>query len=267
MKNPKVSVIMAVYNGMPYLREAVKSVLHQTYKDFEFIIIDDASTDKTWKYLKSLQDKRIKLIRNSKNLGLAASLNKGLKIAKGDYIARMDADDVSLAKRFEKQLEFLEKNPDVDLCGTWAYLVDESDKVVGEKKFPTQDKMIKKALAIYSSIIHPTFFAKKDFFIKVGGYDKKYEYVEDYEILLRAKRDFKFANLPVKLFKWRLWDKRRSRAEMEKIDRADFRVKLDLFKKGYFGKRYFIVVFLKFFVTFFTPYIIKKMVAKRIKLA
>ena len=272
---------------MPFLKEAGESILKQTYKNFEFIIVDDASTDETWTYLKNLKDKRIKLIKNKKNLGLAVSLNIALRqvfdpevldseartqraqteSARGDYVARMDADDISLPRRLEAQLEFMQENPDVDLCGTWAYLIDNTGKVIGEKKFYTDDQMIKKALAIYSPIIHPTFFGRRDFFEKMGGYDKNFEYAEDYEFLLRAKNNFKFANIPQKLFKWRLWDKRRSRVEMDKIDKADFRVKLVAFKKGYFGKGYIFVVILKFFVTFLTPYFFKKTVAKRIKLS
>lgn len=258
---------MSVYNGMPFLPEAVKSILNQTYRNFEFIIVNDASTDESFKYLKSLKDRRIKLIENPKNLGLAASLNRGLKQAKGNYIARMDADDISLPQRFEKQMEFLLKNPSVDLCGTWAHLIDENEKTIGERKFYTSDNMIKKALAILSPIIHPTMLARKEFFKKLDGYNEKFDYAEDYELLMRAKNHFKFANLPMILFKWRLWDKRRSRAEMEKIDKADFKVKLEALKKGYFGKKYIAVVTIKFLVTFLTPYFLKKTVAKQIKLA
>src|SRR4030042_6096810 len=127
-KDPKISVIMSVYNGLPlgpqpktktassaYLKEAVESILNQTYRNFEFIIVDDASRDKSWDYLKSLKDRRIKLIRNKKNLGLAASLNIALRQAQGDYVARMDADDISLPNRFEEQIYFLQKNPKIDL--------------------------------------------------------------------------------------------------------------------------------------------------------
>ena len=107
---------MAVYNGMPYLTVAVESILAQTYKNFEFIIVDDASTDKSRKYLKSLKDKRISLLRNNKNLGLAASLNRGLKRAGGEYIARMDADDISLPQRFEVQLNFMNASNDPNVA-------------------------------------------------------------------------------------------------------------------------------------------------------
>lgn len=264
---PKVSVIMSVHNGMPYLVEAVRSIFAQTYKNFEFIIVDDASTDDTCEYLQSLKDQRVKLIRNQENLGLAASLNKALRQAQGDHVARMDADDISHPDRLKKQLEFLERNPQIDLCGTWADLIDEKGKIIGEKKFYTKDSRIKKALVIYSPIIHPSLFAKKAVFKKLRGYDKNFEYAEDYEFLLRAKKDFIFANIGEKLFKLRLWDKRRSRAQMGKIDRADFRTKLTALKKGYFGKGYALIVILKFFVTFLAPYSLKKAIAKKIKLA
>src|SRR3989338_7696747 len=136
MSLPKISVIMSVYNGMPYLKDAVKSILNQTFKNFEFIIVDDASTDNSWNYLKSLKDKqslrssqvaglkRIKLIKNKRNLGLAASLNK----------------------RFENQVKFMLQNTQIDICGTWADLIDETGEVIGEKKFPQKHVAIIKSL-------------------------------------------------------------------------------------------------------------------------
>src|SRR3989344_1456117 len=161
---PKISVIMSVYNGMPYLEQAAESVLNQTYKNFEFIIVDDASTDDTLKYLKLLKDRRIKLIRNKKNLGLAASLNIALRQAKGDYIARMDADDISYPERLDIQLKFLTKNKSIDLCGSWVTLInDEGEKIGANRKNPRDDKMIKKLLGIRPTIIHPTFFGREDF--------------------------------------------------------------------------------------------------------
>src|SRR3989338_5597380 len=134
-RDPKICVIMSVYNGLPYLKEAVKSILNQTYKNFEFIIVDDASRDKTWQFLKSLKDKRVKLIQNKKNLGLAASLNIAIRLAQGDFIARMDADDISLSNRFEEQIKYLTKHQEIDLCGTWVPLIDDTGKIVGSKTF------------------------------------------------------------------------------------------------------------------------------------
>jgi len=267
LQKPKVSVIMAVYNGMPYLKEAVKSILDQTFKDFEFIIIDDASTDGTQQYLKILKDRRIKIITNKKNLGLASSLNKALKLSKGEYIARMDADDISLPDRFKTQLEFLESHSAISLCGSWADLIDENGKVIGEKKYPTAGIEVKKALRWYQPIIHPTFMAKSKIYKELGGYDKNFDYAEDYEFLVRAMKKYKFANIPEKLLFWRQADNRRSRKSMRKVDVADFKVKLEILKSNYFGKTYIFYIAKKFITTFLIPTSLKITVSKKLKLA
>ncbi len=132
-ENPKVSVIMSVYNGDKYLREAIESILNQTFTDFEFIIVNDGSTDNSLEIIESYDDERIKTINNKKNIGLTKSLNKALKFAKGKYIARQDADDVSLPNRFEKQVEYLDSHPEVALVGTSVYLIDENGKIIGKR--------------------------------------------------------------------------------------------------------------------------------------
>ena len=115
--NPKVTVLMPVYNCEKYLRESIESILNQTFKDFEFLIINDGSSDKSAEIVESYNDNRINFVQNEKNIGLAASLNRGLDIAKGEYIARMDADDISLPERLEKQVRFMETNPQIGICG------------------------------------------------------------------------------------------------------------------------------------------------------
>jgi len=256
---------MAVYNGMPYLTVAVESILAQTYKNFEFIIVDDASTDKSRKYLKSLKDKRISLLRNNKNLGLAASLNRGLKRAGGEYIARMDADDISLPQRFEVQLNFMNANPDIDLCGTWVEKINSAGKIIGETKHPQADTSIKKLLAWQSAIVHPTFFAKSKFFSELNNYDPKYDYAEEYELLMRAKNRFKMANVPQKLLLWRIWNNRRSRQSWEKMEQVDFAIKQDAYKRGDYGKQYVIILGVKYFVTYIMPYNLKLSLFRLIK--
>lgn len=244
LQKPKISVIMSVYNGMTlgpqiksrtassaYLKEAVKSILSQTYKNFEFIIVDDVSTDKTWEYLRSLKDKRIKLIKNKKNLGLARSLNVALQQAQGDYIARMDADDVSLPNRFEKQVNFMLKNPSVGLCGTWAKLIDERNKVIGEVKKPLDDKNIKRMNMWITGIIHPTWLGRKLIFNKLKGYDTRYDLAEDLDFLIRAKK-FTMANISEVLLLWRSPQKRRSYRDIEVMYRKSLSVRWNHFRKG-----------------------------------
>ena len=265
-KNPKISVIMSVYNGMPYLEEAARSILHQTYKNFEFIIVDDASKDKSWQFVRNLKDKRIKVIRNKKNLGLAASLNLALRLAQSDFIARMDADDISLSKRLETQLAFMLKNPKIDICGTWVDLINKKGQIIGEKKYPTTDYVIKKALAWYSPIIHPTLMVKSKVFNSLSGFDTNFDMAEDYELLMRAKTKFKMANIPQKLLLWRVWNKRRSSAHWDKMERVDLRIKFEAFKRGDFGLPYFIVVISKFIITYAIPYKLKLYAFKFLKL-
>lgn len=204
MNNPKISVIMSVHNGGEYLKEAIQSVLNQTCADFEFIIINDGSTDNSLSIINSFQDQRIKLI-SRENKGLVQSLNEGMKLATGEFIARMDADDISLPERFSRQVEFLKKNPDIYLCGTWAKTIDANDKITGEYTYPplTHDK-IKKYLLLHNSFIHPSVMFKKEVINKVGVYNKKYKHIEDYEFWTRVLKNFKTANLPEFLLKYRI---------------------------------------------------------------
>lgn len=253
---------------MPYLREAVESILTQTYRNFEFIIVDDASTDDTWSYLKSLHDKqslrfspaswrtaglkRIILIKNRKNLGLAASLNKALKHTRGDYIARMDADDVSLPRRLETQLKFLEKNLSIDICGSYVKVINEKGRIMGQIKKPTSDKEIKKELFWLTPLLHPTWFAKKEVFGKLNGYDGKWDYVEDFEFLTRAK-DYKMANIPKYLLLFRSQKERRSQKTIEKIYKNSLMLRQRIFKEQKLGIGYLPILLRSYISTYLFP--------------
>ena len=267
MRNkPKISVIMSAYNGMPFLKEAVDSVLGQTYKNFEFIIVDDASSDGTWRYLKSLKSERIKFIRNKKNLGLAASLNIALRQAQGDYIARMDADDVSLPRRLETQLEFLEKNHDIDICGSYVSVIDEDGKKIGQIKKPLTDIKIKKELFWLPPLLHPTWFAKKEVYIKLKGYDERWDYVEDFEFLTRAK-DYKMANIPKHLLFFRSQKERRSQKTIEKIYRNSLKLRQKSFKEQKLGFNYLPILIRSYISTYLFPTRLKIFLNKMMKFA
>lgn len=201
--NPTISVIMSVYNAEKYLRESIESILNQTFKDFEFIIIDDGSTDRSKEIILSFKDPRIKLV-SRENRGLTKSLNEAIKQSVGKYIARMDADDISEKDRFEKQINFLETNPDIYLCGTWARSIDESGAILGELKYPPQTSdEIKKYLIRHNPFIHSTVMFKKGLVDKVGFYDEKFLHVEDYELWTRVVPKFKTANMPEFLLRYR----------------------------------------------------------------
>lgn len=203
---------MSVYNGEKHLRTAVDSILGQSFKDFEFIIIDDGSADKSLDILREFQqkDKRIKIV-SRENKGLTVSLNEGINLAQGEYIARMDADDISLPKRFEEQINFLGNNKDVVLCGTWAKIIDENGVELGDYKTPTTNEEIKKNIIFHNPFIHPSVIFKKEIIKTVGLYSEKIKYAQDYEYWLRIVKRNKVANLSDFLLKYRIMKKSMTR--------------------------------------------------------
>lgn len=207
---PKVTVLMPVYNGEKYLREAIESILKQTFKDFEFLIINDGSTDKTSEIINSFSDPRIILAPNEKNQGLIFSLNKGLDLAQGEYIARMDADDISLPERLEKQINFMDANPEVVVGGTWV-------KNIGHKnfigKYYTEHNQIKANLLFNSSLAHPTVMIRNIFKNHNLFYDEKYKHAEDFDLWTRAADLTKFTNLPLVLLSLRRHDENISQTQ------------------------------------------------------
>ena len=202
----KVTVLMPVYNGEKYLREAIDSILSQTFTDFDFLIVDDGSIDQSLEIAKSYTDVRIKIIENVQNLGIITTLNKGLKIAKGKYIARMDSDDVCFPARLEKQVDFLDKHPEISIIGSNVQVIDSSSKRIKTMSFPTESELIKWHLFFCSPIAHPTVLARREVLIKLGGYNSQCQYVEDYELWLRASKDYKFENISEELLYYRLHD-------------------------------------------------------------
>lgn len=198
---PKISVLMPVYNCELYIKEAVESILNQTYTNFEFIIIDDASTDKTVSIIKTYNDSRIQLIEKSLNTGLTNSLNKGLKLAKGRYIARMDGDDISLPERFEKQIAFLDNNPDISLCGS-SYKVIGSDIV---KRLPEHNEDIKLGLLRGNCMVHSSVMIRKQILDEFSiVYDVSKEPAEDYDLWVRLLSFGKLHNLQEALLNYRV---------------------------------------------------------------
>ncbi len=200
---PKVTVLMSVYNGERYLREAVDSILNQTFKDFEFIIINDGSTDKTQKFLYDYNDPRIKIINNKENIGLTRSLNKGLRAAKGEYIARQDADDISAPERLRTEVNFLEKHKNHAVVGTSVKIIDEDSVIIGLLDRPTKDEQIRKILEIRNCINHGSTMIRRTYLNKVGQYDENMLRSQDYDLWLRVLKKYLLANIPEYLYLWR----------------------------------------------------------------
>lgn len=199
--DPTVSVVMTVYNAEKFLKEAVDSILNQSYSNFEFIIINDGSTDNCSQILNAYKDKRIRLIERE-NIGLAESLNEAIEISRGKYVARMDHDDISLKNRLELQLDFMENNPDVGILGAQAYLINEEGDVIGQTNNPVANKAILKCLEFVCPLTHPTYFIRKDVYHKLNGY--RNINIEDYDFLLRASENgIKILNMTTKVLMYR----------------------------------------------------------------
>lgn len=194
---------MAVHNGMPYLTEALESIFAQTFKDFEFIVVDDASSDRSALVLHSVRDGRLRLIRNKKQLGLSRSLNKGLTIAKGKYVARMDADDISLSKRLAAQYSFLETHPSIDVLGTWTKTLGLRSEQVW--RYSTKDAEIRAEMLFNSVLVHSSVMLRRSTFAKYKlRYDLNAARAQDYELWARAAACLHFANLGTVLHRYRI---------------------------------------------------------------
>ena len=209
-REPKITVIMSVFNGSEFLAESIQSILDQTFKEFEFIIVDDGSTDNSLDIIRSFEsaDSRIKVI-SKLNEGLAKSLNTAISISKGEYIARMDADDISYKNRLEKQYEFMQKNKSIDLCGCSMDIIDELGNVTSEKIQTSNNHEILKKRFFQSPILHITFFGKKLFFLKNNGYREEFKYAQDYDLVMRGiDSGAKICNIKHKLVQYRDYQKK-----------------------------------------------------------
>lgn len=203
MIKPEISVIMAVYNTEKYLDESIKSVLNQTFSNFELIIINDNSKDNSLKIIQKYQqiDKRIILLNNSENIGPAASRNEGIKISKSKYIAILDSDDISLPKRLESQYEFLESHPDVFLCGTRALFIDEDGYTINRSEFIIGNEKIKQIMPRRNCIIHSSIMFRNEGIY----YREKFTYAQDYDFyLILLSKGLVLENLKDILVKYRV---------------------------------------------------------------
>jgi glycosyltransferase involved in cell wall biosynthesis len=205
---PRVSVIMPVYNGEKYLREAIESILGQTFVDFEFIIVDDASQDCSLSIMRefALKDKRIRVIENEGNLGISVSLNKCVQYSRGEYIARMDADDISVPQRLETQVAFMDINMDIGICGTGVEYIE--DKKI-QIELPSNHAGIYARMLFENALAHPSVMMRT---VSVREhslyYDEKVRYAQDYELWSRAVSKVKLANIAQVLLYYRIHSQR-----------------------------------------------------------
>lgn len=216
---PVVSVIMSVYNGERYLREAIDSILAQKFTDFELLVIDDGSTDRTLEIVCSYPDPRIRVLAEH-HRGLVSALNRGLAEARGPYIARMDADDVSLPTRLMKQVTFLEDHQDVVMVGSWARLIDEYSLPTGVSRMtPAGDRQLHVALCATNQFVHGSVMMRREAVLALRGYRPAFETTEDYDLWLRLAAVGKLANLAEPLYELRIHESSKTVNEGRKKQR------------------------------------------------
>lgn len=222
-----LTVVMPAYNAAKYLKEAVESILVQTYSDFILLIINDGSTDETESIIQSFSDKRIQYIKNEKNIGLVAALNKGIDLTETEFMARMDADDIAMPERLKMQMKFLENNPDVGVCGTFyeKFGVEQGISVLFEN-----DDEIKANLLFSNGICHPSVIIRTDLLKKnslrfgvdfdyADGFGHRLLELEDYALWHKLKNYTKFHNIPILLLKYRREGQNLSAQNMKAIQK------------------------------------------------
>jgi len=203
-KQPLISVIMPTYNASEYLSKAIESILWQTHTNWELICVNDGSTDNSLSMLKAFakKDKRIKIYTNRTKRGIGYSLNKALKVTQGKFVARMDADDISLSDRLTKQLEFLNKNKEIVACGGQAEIIDSSDNIIAYKKFPTNPETLYKMIMKVIPLQHPLLMARSDV-LKNYKYLENLSTAEDVDMLFYLLSRGKISNIDSVIYKYR----------------------------------------------------------------
>jgi glycosyltransferase involved in cell wall biosynthesis len=194
---PAISVVMPAYNAAGYVREALDSMLAQTFRDFELIVVDDASTDATPEILAEYAraDPRVQVLRNSTNGKIAKSLNRGIEAAAGRYVARMDADDWSYPDRLEKQFAYMESHPRVVLCGGTIEICDAGLAPINKRRYPLTNVEIRSRMFFFTPFCHPAVICRSDALRIAGGYNESFEVAQDYDLYFRIGRLGEFGNL------------------------------------------------------------------------
>lgn len=224
--------LLPVYNGEDFIRETIESILSQTFKDFELLIIDDGSTDNTHNIINEIQDSRIKLVKNADNLGLIRTLNKGLKLSKGKYILRIDADDICYPSRLEKQISYMEKNDDIVICGGNAKFVYDNKSNVWSP--PTRFLDCKTHLLFGNCFVHSSIVLRRSFFEKYDyKYELAYKHAEDFALWNKIVRNkFKVANIKDVLVDYRIHDNNIS-SYAEAAEQERFKVLSSIYEKNF----------------------------------
>src|SRR5262245_3154447 len=220
-RTPLVTVLMSVFNDADFVLESVHSILDQSLTDFEFLIIDDSSTDKTAELLAQIRDPRVRIVRNEKNVGLTTSLKRGVELARGRYIARLDSDDVALRRRLSQQVEFLEHHPATAILGGACVLVNEAGKAMTLLKRPETDLEIRWTCLLNNPFVHSTMMIRRQVLVDHNlNYDPAFRTAQDYDLWTRILKRQRGANFAEPLIRYRIRSGVTQTRRKEQLDNA-----------------------------------------------
>jgi len=233
--NPKVSVVAAVYNCKPYVGDTIESVLAQTFRDWELILVDDRSTDGTCELLEEYarKDPRIRVFRMPRNSRQTICLNVGISKSRGEYIARIDGDDLMLPPRLEEQVRFLDEHPDYGVVGSFVETMDEGGTPICTYKMKTGTAELKECLKRLDPFYHPAVMLRREALFRAGLYNPRYFYAQDFDLWIRMARQCEVANLPAVLTRYRILSTSISRHTVRAQATEAFMILLDAVIKGY----------------------------------
>lgn len=192
---PAVTVIMPVYNAAPFLKEAIECVLAQTYSDLTLLLIDDGSTDGSEAVISSFDDPRIRYVKNGQNLGLIKTLNRGIAMTETEFVARLDADDLTATDRLALQMEYMFAHPETGVCGTWYENIDKEGHRINTVHQPDRNELIKPAFLFNNPFMHSSLLIRTEL-LKKNPFSENYPHLEDYELWFRLSRQTRMVNLP-----------------------------------------------------------------------
>ncbi len=259
----QISVVTAVYNGEKYIENSVRSILNQTFKDFEYLIIDDGSTDNTLEKLQQINDSRIRILQQS-NQGQTNALINGIKQANGELIARLDADDYSLPNRLMRQAEFMASHPKVLLCGSRFEELYNENLTPQRARFASTDNEIKKIICYFNPFAHSAVIFRRDAYFKVGGYDNNYKIGMDYHLWTRLMKIGEVHNIDEALTVVRIHNESISNTQSRLTIIEGIKIKFSAYSK--FGRNPCLAFFFLFksLAALLLPIIIKKLIKGKI---
>lgn len=236
MFNTKVTIFIPLFNGEDYIKETIESALKQDFSDFEVLVIDDGSTDNSLKILSGFTDNRIRIVTNNTNMGRPFTRNRGIELARGEYLAVLDSDDIAETNRLSRQVEFLDKNADIAAVGSFAWYIDDTGNTAFLCEVPTKWTEIAKEILYTNCFIHSSVMFRKQVLIDVGGYNLDFPQAQDYELFLRLCEHYKLANIAEPLIKYRIHSKQVSQTKLASQTRLANLARLNSYKRRKLNK-------------------------------